>query len=342
MADPRSRRAVLSLSASALLSLAGCVGVGSEPESSPGATTTAESTGRTSTEPTTDETTDHGNYRSVEITAHSAHPRDVARAVVEQFSELSERQREVVSSAIADGESVLTTAEDEPIDDGTNVAYEDAYYRVTVEVAAERERTAHVLRIDAISGCDHRYDGERLETARAEAVAFEDLPEADREAFEFIDEDRLRTGPCIEANTHHVYETATAVESSVLVSEEPTYVEYGDHTYLVEFRETDAVVEYDYRYETERIAETEAELHDVIVSEVVIDLPSEDLSADEREVLSEVTDVPFERRWENPIPESVDDLLNRLRSYETQTDRGQYFVRYRGVLYRIRVSEAVA
>jgi hypothetical protein len=32
MADPRSRRAVLSLSASALLSLAGCVGVGSDLE----------------------------------------------------------------------------------------------------------------------------------------------------------------------------------------------------------------------------------------------------------------------------------------------------------------------
>jgi hypothetical protein len=341
MPRPRSRRAVLSLSASALLSLAGCVGVGSESES-PGsetaATKTAEPTADgTSTEPTTD----HGNYRSVEITVHSAHPRDVARAVVEPASDLSELQRAVVAGAIADGEYVHATYDEKPLDDGTYVAYEDAYYRVQAEIVAERERTAHVFGIDAISGCDHRYDDQELETAREEAVAFENLPEADREAFEFVDEDRLGAGPCFGASTRYVYDSEAAVEESVLVSEDSTYVEYGDHTYLVEFRRTTAVVEHDYRYAMERVAETDAELHDVLVREVVIDLRPDDLSSAERQLIRELTEVPFEKRWENPIPQPVDDLKNRLRSEDSHR-RGRYFVRYREELYRIQIAEAVA
>lgn len=344
MPRPRSRRAVLSLSASALLSLAGCLGDDSASDSSP----TTESAGTEMTDvPTTDETstdatTDHSDYRMVEITVNPADPADVADAVVRQFSDLTERQRRTVSNSVTDGEHVYTTYVEKPLEDDTYVAYDGAYYRIEVEVAAERQRTSHVFHLDAISDCEHLHDEEELETAREEAIGFEDLPEADREAFVFTHEDYFREGTCFSAGYHYVYESESAVERSVLVSDDPTYVEYDDATYVVEFRKTMPITEYDYRYAAERVAGTEAELHDVMARDVVIHLRPNDLSTDERELLDELTEIPAYEKWKNPIPERVDDLLNRIRSHDAHGEWGRYFVEYRREFYRFRIQEAVA
>lgn len=333
MSSPRSRRDVLSLSATALLSLAGCVST--EPRSDP------SSTGRPSTG-TTGRTTGHGNYRHVEITVNAADLADVADAVVRQFPVLSERQRRVVSRSVADGEYVYTTYVEKPLENDTYVAYEDGYYRVDVEVAAQRQRTSHVFHLDAVSNCDHHYDEKELETVRETAVQFEDLPNADRKAFVFTHEDHLREDACFSSGYHYVYESESAVEASVLVSEDPTYVEYRDDTYVVEFRKTMPITEYDYRYTAERVAETETELHDAMARDVVIHLRPANLSADERALLDELTQAPSYEEWKNPIPGRVDGLLKRLRSHEAHGQWGRYFVEYRDEYYEFEIREAMA
>lgn len=338
MPCPRSRRTVLSLGASALLSLSGCVANDSDSDSP--STTGTETTEKTDG-PNTDETTDHSDYRRVEITVNPASPVAVANAVVQQFSDLSEQQRRVVSTSVTDGEYVYTSYVEKPLDE-TYVAYDGAYYRVTFEVVAERERTSHVFGLDTISNCEHLHDDEELETAREKAIQFEDLPEADKDAFVFTHEDDFREDTCFSAGYHYVYESGSALEQSLLVSEDPTYVEYDDDIYVVEFEKTMPIIESDYRYTSEQVAETKEKFSEVVARDVAIHLQPSDLSPGERELLDEMMDVPAYEKWKNPIPDRVDDLMNRIRSHDAHGDWDQYYVEYRGDYYEFRIREAVA
>lgn len=343
MSRPHSRRAVLSLGAAALLSLAGCIS-GNDPDGStsgdgPGTSPTAS---ETPDAPPTETTTDFHDYRRIDVTVHPADPADVADAVVRRFSALSERQRAIVSETVGEEEAISTTYTEKPLDDGTYVARDGAYYRVQVETAAERERTAHRFHLEAVSDCGHLYDEAEREAARESAVAFAALPDADKEAFLFTHEERFREGACFSSGYHYVYESADGVEQSVLVADDPTHVEYDGATYRVEFRGTRSIVEHDYRYTANRIADSEAQLHEVLVRDVVIHLRASDLPTEERDLLDSLTGEDRYQQWKNPIPDRVDASVTRIRRHDAHGEWGRYFVRYRGDLYRFRIEEAVA
>lgn len=161
------RRTVLALSASALLSLAGCASGGRETDESPttaktcaGDTTIETITIETTTTGTTGaETTDSESYRYVELFVRSVEANDVAGEVIQQFSDLSERQRRVVSGAVADGAYLLPEEgrSFEPFRTVAFVAYEGDYYRV--------ERAPRTPTV----GYNSRYVAERI--ARTESAA---------------------------------------------------------------------------------------------------------------------------------------------------------------------------
>jgi hypothetical protein len=165
----RSRRDVLTLSAAALLSLAGCTS-GDSPfggfsttelpsscelttaggTTSPGRTTNA---GTTATETPADPM----EYRHVELAATPTTPSDIADEMVRQFSDLSDRQREVVAEAVANGSHLVPESgrSTEVFERVVFVAYEGDYYRV--------ERS---LRTPTV-GYNTRYVAERV--ARSES-----------------------------------------------------------------------------------------------------------------------------------------------------------------------------
>lgn len=328
----RSRRSVLGLGAGALAALAGCI---SSSEPSDTGTTESTTTDRTTTE-------DWHNYRHIELHMYETTVAEIGSAVLTAYDELDSTQQSVVVDAVENDGTTYTTYRSRPLDADTYVEYDGSYYVVRESVAAEREVTAHKFRMESISDGEHRATPSNYDEIQADAVAYEDLPEADREAFEvgFPDGDEYRGGR-FTAQFPFVYESESALEDSILVSEETTYVEYEENYYAVEFNETQSVVETDYEYALPRVAETKEGFDEVAAETYAIRLDEMELSSAEKDILRTLVEEGVYER-ENPIPEALETFVGRLRSHKPIYQGDRVFAAYEGSYYGIRFSEAVA
>lgn len=329
---PPSRRSVLAGVATAL---AGCAGSPANPTDDPTLSPAPVETGtRTPTEQT-DEPTTAEHYRALEFQVYERDVTAVGEGVLRGEEYLEPFEADIIDRATSEGSTTFTTYTYAPLRERTYVQRGD-YYRLDRTVEDERELTVHRFNLDAVSDC-----GDSKPTA-SKAVAFDDLPAADRRAFVHSHEEELSEEVCFGSSYRYHYETEAAVESSRLVNDSPTYVGYEGELYVVEFQRTQTTHERAYRFDATRLGSTPEEYAELIAPDVVWTVDPDTLSGAELGFVETlVHDGHY--RTENPIPPHVDSVADTIRQEAYSVEEfGPYYLRYRDTYYAASVEEVMS
>lgn len=326
------------LALTALLVVAGCTGpVATNPTAEPTTQTTEPTTQTTESAERTTELTDHAHFRSYTVTAEATTIADVAAEIARSPAELERREAGIVRDAAANGTAsrVRMGAEVRLDPAGEPVVVNGTYARVNATVAWSENVTAHYVTADGPLGT--RYNESELVPYRERAVAFEDLPPADRRAVEAT----IHVADHPFRNLHgigywHHFENGTAPERSVLADGETHVVRYNDTLWKIRLNpnRTSEQVRYRVDFELHTIAETESAWQSYVRETRVRNLSALPVSPEARGVVRQSIEngrVHWEGTTETEPP----------KFRELYDLGGAFYVTRNGTLYRITVRKVM-
>ncbi|MFC4356669.1 hypothetical protein ACFO0N_01760 [Halobium salinum] len=237
---PSSRRALLAAGASALS--VGCLGA-----------TNADPTDRESeTDPTGTETTeDEPARRSTDDCTRGVDVEIAPFAPVEDLpTPLTDERRRILVAAVETGGHDVSSYGRQPVEDGTLFEHDGAFYRGSGSITDSE--TVPARRVDL------SWSRERTAPANATVFEYDELPEPDRVALDY-----LVFGPVGSRPGGHPREGLSAtdspapfpnVEDSTLVAEGGGWVRWKGREYEVEVGREDSMTRRTYRFTTREVA----------------------------------------------------------------------------------------
>lgn len=258
---------------------------------------------------------------------------ELAEAVTtEPRGRYEEAATQLIDTAAREGEATHTSYHGPPLRAGIYVEHEGTYYRTEREVTETRTLTAHEIRFE--------YDEEEIPPGDATVVAFSDLPEADKTAFEgaYPSEKLGDDKPLgFSFGYTHVYPDDA---DSRFIAEETLWVRYEGEPYRVTVKGTEQVEEQTYRYTLEEVAEDRASFVAFLRERYVVAL--DDLSDAERDVFEQAMGESVTECA--PLPEGFQGLVDRFESLpeERRLRYGTYLASYEGGTYAVELSQFVA
>lgn len=229
-------------------------------------------------------------------------------------------RHELVRDAVADG-SATANGTSPPVDpDGLPFAVDGAYYDLSVEGVGNHSETRVSVDID--------YNG----TTDGEAVAYEDLPPADRDLVDAVlppRTDRRTDGYDAGAGARY---SDDEVAASVLLDGEYDAVRFRGERYPIRVHDGGPVVVAQYRYTATEVAPSASAYGADLRESKLFTLSG--LSKSEREVVTEATDGIYYA--DSTDDEAFQSVLDRFRGHEAvESDEyaGSWVVRYEGTVY---------
>lgn len=230
-----------------------------------------------------------------------------------------------------DGTVNETTIGEPRLRNGTYASVNGSYYLFTYRTTDER-------RLDGYD-FDIEYDSQTTPGAGADVVAYDDLPAADRRAFDHLHPDRNISGVrSFSGGRDYAYPNATAESSSLFLDRESVWVGYEGRAYEITVEGEAAVLETDRRYTATEVAATEDAWQEYVVDTHVRNLTLE--TAGQREVVETAITDEYRNCTQTPTGD-FGAVVDRLTTDETETIYGDEYVRYNGTYYRVELAHAV-
>jgi len=261
-----------------------------------------------------------------------ATPDLLADRFVTPRDEFQSNRARLVADLLDDGIAVGTESGDPALPDGQYVRDDGRYYAVATTFLDDVRTTGYDLFVRRPP--EDRDTDERP----AETLAFEDLPETDREAFLAADPTELDPGVGIS-----LFRSPTAFDpesSTVAEVDGRVAVTYEGTTYVVVYGGRETRDDRRYRYDLERVGDSRAALVDHLASRYLFDLGDADLSPDERDVVESalVDDAESDGYTEeDPLSEPYRAVLDLIADHDTpgrtHTDGGEWVCAYDGTRY---------
>jgi hypothetical protein len=246
--------------------------------------------------------------------------------------EFRSNRAHLVADLLDEGTAVGTESGDPALPDGLYVSDDGRYYAVATTFLDDVRTTGYDLVV--------RRPPEDRDTDEApvETVAFEDLPETDREAF--LAAEPADLDPGIGTSLFRSPTEFDPDASTVADADGPVAVTYEGTTYLVVYGGRETREDRRYRYDLEVVGDSRAALVEHLASRYLFDLDGGDLSADERDVVeSAVVDDAESDGYteEEPLSASYRAVLDLIADHDapgrTHTDGGEWLCAYDGTRY---------
>lgn len=243
----------------------------------------------------------------------------IARRYAGSTANLSSDRRSLVDAAIA-GETPTRTGRFPPYERSRPLEDDGEFYEITVDIADSRAVTRYVVRID--------YDPEREPSS---AIAYEDLPEADRLALagQVPPGDDPPSGDGFDLDSTYRY----PLDADSVLAPDQQYdgITYEGETYRLEIEADREVTVRTYEYDAVLVAESADALGRQLRERYLFTLT--DLSEEQQSIVEEATRT---YRPEDEVPEAFRSLSEEIRSHdaiEIEEDSGTWLVRYEGSVY---------
>lgn len=204
-----------------------------------------------------------------------------------------------------DGPVEVTSYGGDPFRDGAYVRLDGSYYRTGVTVADLEEVPARLLALDWEKG--------REAPANADVIAYEELPESDRDALHLA-----VYGPQYERDEGLPSEGMSVgefpapypdgIEDSALVDAGETWVRWSGRDYRVVIEGEATATRRTYRVSLEEVADDGETFREHVAAEHMLEL--DDLTDAEREILAAAVDDRYEEC--KPVSEALERLRSRL------------------------------
>jgi hypothetical protein len=223
----------------------------------------------------------------------------------------------IVRSAAENG-SATASGTRPPLGVDRTVAFDGAYYDLSRSETPIDDRLRVTIRVDP---------GESASDAAT--VAFEELPEVDRELLgRLVPPPEGRDGA---VGASAVYDDADREASALVPESDYGAVERDGERYPFEVIGRDEVDTYEYRYEATRVAEDAAAFADRVRSEYLFELSG--LSDAERDIVDEAIDGGY---YDGSVSDAFSSLAERFRAHDAVEPSdwgGEFLVRYDGTDY---------
>lgn len=248
--------------------------------------------------------------------------------------QLDRTQRSIVADAAAAEYVEYVAYGEAPLDADAFVVHDDAFYRTDYAVAT-------VERVPAFP-MDLRSDPDREPPADAAVVAFDDLPEVDREALgAALDPEREGEGAPRQFTVREFPAPYPDGGTESRLVGNATWVRWRDRPIRAEVAgESDATRERrTLRYAVDRVAETDAGFRRFVADRYLVRL--DDLPADQRAVVEATVDDGYEEC--RPQSEALAALRSRLDGAERLPTPGRdaWYVGFDDRRFELRISEWV-
>ena len=197
------------------------------------------------------------------------------------------------------------------------VVHNGTYYDLSLESEVVSEDRLYALRVQNVGATS--VDGE---------VAYDELPDGDREALSRVFEEEGSDEPGFEGGAEYPY-SEDEYNTSVLV--DGATVVYNGSRYEVEGEELEVMDRNEYTYTAEKVAEDADGFADWARDEYAFVL--DDLSGEERSVVEDAIDGGY---YEGSASEPFRSLVRRFREHEAVVRgeyRGEWVVEYEGTTY---------
>lgn len=261
-----------------------------------------------------------------------ADPDLLTERFVAPSDEFQSNRRRLLADLLDEGTAVGTESGDPALADGQYVRDDGRYYAVATTFLDDVRTTGYDLFV-------RRPPEDRdTEERPAETVAFDDLPETDREAFLAADPAELDPGVGIS-----LFRSPTAFDpesSTVADVDGRVAVTYEGTTYVFVYGGRETRDDRRYRYDLERVGDSRAALVEHLASRYLFELDDAALSADERDVVESavVDDAESDGYTEDePISEPYRAVLELIADHDTpgrtHTDGGEWVCAYDGTRY---------
>lgn len=230
------------------------------------------------------------------------------------LADLEPRARAAVSDGLANGTTVYGRT---PLEAGSFVLADDAYYRVAVEANGTETVERPVLQAESVSGSDGPVGG------------WEGLSPSDDFTLRCAIQapDRVYEPPCVILGGN---------DSAFWPELQFEYFHPGDMgPYRLQTSEQTVTLDrYDYTFE--RVAQTQSAFADYVVNQrVAIDFSTIDLPAEQRDILETAATEGVYRESSPPYSDALEDLGERIQSAGGYT----VYVRFNGTYYEASVDE---
>lgn len=225
----------------------------------------------------------------------------------------------LVSEAVDDG-SATANDTSPALDPEEPILFEGRVYDVSVTEGGSREATRHEIAIDYNPGEVTPEHGE---------IAYEDLPEADRDALGELVPPRERRpeGDGFDMGVHYTYDETEAERSVLVPDQRYDVVTYEGERFRIQVT-TQRVEETEYRYEVTEVADVET-YADRVREQYLF--PLSGLSEAEREVVEEAID--SNHFGDSDAFRSVVDRLQEHPGLNVHDFDGTWLAEYEGVEY---------
>jgi hypothetical protein len=257
---------------------------------------------------------DPANVLSMREATERALTAEVARSVDPRSEEAA-----LVSEAVTNG-SATSSGRGPLLDADDPVAFEGAYYEVSVAETDNSEETQHLFRVDF----------NPAETAPDSGViAYGELPSVDREALAELLERDLPADEGFDTAGLYDYPEGAAGESVLVPTQEYDIVVYEGERHRVDVSER-RVDEADYRYELTRIADSREAFAEQLRAQYQFRLAG--LSSAERDIVAEAV----ESQYSGEGSDAFDSVVSRLVAHaalDRGSTSGTWLVEYEGTSY---------
>jgi hypothetical protein len=237
-----------------------------------------------------------------------------------QSVESGSEEYSLVSDAVANG-SATVSDRSPPLDADEPVAFEGAYYEVSITELDSSEATWHELRID--------YSPAET-TPESGAIADDDLPAVDREALgQLLSLERPPESEELDAGRVHDYPENATVESVFVPTQEYDIIVSDGNRYRIDVSER-PVEEGRYQYELALTADSRSAFAEQLRSEFQFRLTG--LSGDERSVVEEA----IEGTYFSGDSDAFESVVSRLLAHDALEQRdyaGTWLAAYEGTAY---------
>lgn len=246
---------------------------------------------------------------------------------------VTDPERELVASAVEGGSTTHRTYGEEPLRSGV-VAHDGAYYWLAVSESGGESVPAYLFDISWEKGQPAPED--------ATLFAYDDLPESDREAIQFLvpngegEEDHGHPTEGLSGRDRPV-PYRDGGDDSELLGHETVWVRYDGREYRLSPGEPTTTELNRYRYTAEQVASTDADLGAWAAERYVVDL---ELSDEQRDLLDAASADSYEECA--PASDTLASIHNQL------PDDGRlprpadgWYVAYDGERHRLEILEWV-
>lgn len=227
----------------------------------------------------------------------------------------------LVAEAVENG-SANASGNSPPLDTDQPVEYSGRYYELTATEMDSRETTQYGLSVDLTP---------TSETPDGEVVAFEDLPEVDRDVLdELLPDEGEASDDRGDERVVRFYSEAMAEDSALVPDGGYDAVVYEGERYAIDVKERTRT-ESDYRYEAEEVAASAGEYGASVREEYAFTLSG--LSDAERDVVREAIEDGY---YEGSADDAFSSVARRFRDhpgFDTGEWGGEWVVRYDGTVY---------